>query len=237
MADQMARSGAEAAEKLALTLAASLILHFALIFGLQIRAESTASHTSHVIRAHLVETSNAVAAPQPAPMQAPEPDVGPKTAPPEVYPAEPARAPLLLPMEPEPPAAASASAAAPESSANLPSIEVPLIEDPTYYSAKEVDVHPTALQAIQPLYPEEAASANVTGSVVLVLLLDESGKVRELSVEEANPPGTFEQSALDAFRSARFTPAQRNGRVVKSRVRIKVSYELSDKHYLIDKAK
>jgi protein TonB len=128
-----------------------------------------------------------------------------------------------------------ASAAAPESSANLPSIEVPLIEDPTYYTAKEVDVHPTALQLIHPPYPDAAARANVTGSVVLVLLLDESGKVQELSVEEANPSGIFEQSALDAFRNARFSPAQRNGRVVKSRMRIKVNYELTGQTDPVDK--
>ena len=98
-----------------------------------------------------------------------------------------------------------------------------------------MDVHPTALQAIQPAYPAEAASANVAGSVVLVLLLDESGKVQDISVEETSPPGMFDKSALDAFRNARFTPAQRHGRAVKSRMRIKVTYELADKNRLIDK--
>ena len=142
------------------------------------------------------------------------------------------------PPAPEPAAASPlASAAVPEMNTHLPSIEVPLIEDPKYYPALEVDVHPTALQNIQPFYPDEAASANVTGSVVLLLLLDESGKVQELSVEEANPPGIFEQSALDAFRNARFSPAQRNGRVVKSRMRIKVAYELADGLRPVDKTK
>jgi len=97
------------------------------------------------------------------------------------------------------------------------------------------------LQSIQPFYPDEAASANVTGSVVLLLLLDEGGKVQDISVDEANPPGMFDQSALDAFRNARFSPAQRHGRTVKSRVRIKVTYELADKNIkaplMIDKTK
>lgn len=223
MADPAARSGAEAAEKLALTLAASLLLHFALIFGLQIRAVPAASHASRVIQARLLKAPEVVAVPPP------EPDTLVVEA------QEPVPLPLPEPAAAEPPPAPAqpASAAAPESSANLPSIEVPLIEDPTYYPAQEVDVHPAALQAIQPSYPDEAAGASVTGSVVLVLLLDESGKVQELSVEEARPPGMFEQSALDAFRNARFSPAQRQGRVVKSRVRIKVTYELAE----IDKAK
>lgn len=212
-------SGAVAAEKLALTLAGSLILHFALIFGLQIRAVPAASHASRVIQAKLVEAPTAVT------VSPPEPDAL------VVQAQEPAPLPLPSPTAPEPPVAAQpASAAAPENNANLPSIEVPLLEDPTYYPAQEVDVHPTALQVIQPFYPDEAASANAAGSVVLVLLLDESGKVQDLSVEEAYPPGMFDKSALDAFRNARFTPAQRHGRTVKSRVRIKVTYELTDKN-------
>lgn len=225
MAGQVTHSGAETAEKLALTLAASLILHFALIFGLQIRAAPASSHVNRVIQARLVETT--AVAPAVVTAQPPEP---------ESLAVETQEVPLPRPEPPaSEPAAATplASAAAPETSTSLPSIEVPLIEDPTYYPALEVDLHPAALQLIQPFYPDEAASANITGSVVLELLLDESGKVQALSVEEANPPGIFEQSALDAFRNARFSPAQRQGRVVKSKMRIKVTYEVPS----IDKTK
>ncbi|MFH2211311.1 MAG: TonB family protein [Pseudomonadota bacterium] len=225
MSGQVTHSGAETAEKLALTLAASLILHFALIFGLQIRAAPSTSHVSRVIQARLVEAPDI--APAVVTAQPPEP---------ESLVVEAQEAPLPPPEPQTPDSAATspqASAAVPEMNTSLPSIEVPLIEDPTYYPALEVDVHPTALKIIQPIYPDEAASANVTGSVVLVLLLDESGKVQELSVEEANPAGMFEQSALAAFRNARFSPAQRNGRVVKSRMRIKVTYELPS----VDKTK
>ncbi|MBZ0104370.1 MAG: TonB family protein [Sulfuricella denitrificans] len=224
----MARSGAEAAEKMALSLAASLLLHFALIFGLQIRSVPAVSHASPVIQARLVEV------PQITTVKSPEPSAL------LVKTQEPAPLPLPLsePAVSGPPAPAPpASAATPESSEPLPSIEMPLIEDTKYYPAVEVDVHPSALQVIQPRYPDEAAGASVAGSVVLVLLLDESGKVQALSVEEASPPGVFEQSAMDAFRNARFSPAQRNGRVVKSRVRIKVSYELTGKSGQVDKGK
>lgn len=229
MADQAARSSTETVEKLALTLAASLIFHFALIFGLQIRAAPSSSHVSRVIQAHLADAPAGVSALVTA--SPPEPESLVVQA--EEAPLPPPDHLAELPATATPPA----SAAATEDNANLPSIEVPLIEDPKYYPALEVDVHPAALQAILPVYPEDAARANMTGNVVLVLLLDESGKVRELSVEEANPSGVFEQSALDAFRNARFSPAQRNGRVVKSRMHIKVSYELADRNGPVDKAK
>lgn len=223
---------AAAAEKLALTLAGSLILHFALIFGLQIRALPAAAPSTRIIQARLVEASRPITAPQAAPTQVAEPEPTPDTTALQV--TEPAPAPAAA--EPPPPEL-PASAAAPEKNANLPSIEAPLLEDPTYYPAQEVDVHPTALQSIQPAYPAEAASANVAGSVVLVLLLDESGRVQDITVEESSPPGMFDKSALEAFRTARFTPAQRHGRAVKSRVRIKVTYELTDNKAPIDKAK
>lgn len=108
----------------------------------------------------------------------------------------------------------------------LPTVEVPLVEDPTYYPAKQLDVHPAALQAIRPVYPDAPAQKDVEGHVILLLLIDESGAVREASVVESTPEGAFDESALTAFRHARFSPAQRNGRIVKSRVLIRVSYEL-----------
>ncbi|MEN6584536.1 MAG: TonB family protein [Sulfuricella sp.] len=236
MAPNPSYAGAAAAEKLALTLAGSMLFHFALIFGLQIRAAPAAAPSTHIIQARLVEVPRPITAPQTAPQQPEEPEPTPDT--PSLQDVEPVPPPqpelaATEPPAPEPPA----STAVPEKNVNLPSIEVPLLEDPTYYPAQEVDVHPTALHVIQPVYPTEAANTNMAGSVTLVLLLDESGKVQDITVEESSPPGIFDRSALEAFRNARFTPAQRHGRAVKSRVRIKVTYELADDKTAVDKAK
>lgn len=108
----------------------------------------------------------------------------------------------------------------------LPTLEMALVDDPTYYSAKQLDVHPQAAQPVRPEYPDGAADAGTEGHVTLKLLIDDSGKVREVSVVDAQPPGAFEESALAAFRGARFLPGQRNGRPVKSQILIKVTYEL-----------
>jgi protein TonB len=229
-------AGAAAAEKLALTLAGSMLFHFALIFGLQIRAAPAAAPSTRVIQARLVEAPRPNTAPQAAPKQVAGPQQTPDT--PALQVAKPIPPPQPAPVAAEPPAPEPpASSTAPEKRADLPSIEVPLLEDPTYYPAQDVDVHPTALQSIQPAYPPEAASTGVAGSVVLLLLLDESGRVQDLSVEESYPPGMFDQSATEAFRNARFSPAQRHGRAVKSRVRIKVNYDLLGKENPVDKAK
>lgn len=220
--------GTEAGERFALTLAGSIILHFALVFGLQIQPRVTPLPFPVIIQARLVD--------------APSDSREPVSAPPDPQ-AMKLQTAAALPVpkaasEPVPPREEATPSAAPaEKATSLPVIEVPLIEDPTYYTAGEVDVHPSALQAIQPAYPDEAASAHVSGSVVLLLLLDEGGRVQDISVEETTPPGYFEKSAVEAFRDARFVPAQRQGRVVKSRMRIKVSYELTGRNGRIDKTK
>ena len=111
----------------------------------------------------------------------------------------------------------------------LPTLEIPLLEDPTWYPAKQVDVHPVALDPVKPEYPAEGVTRGAEGKVLLLLLIDEAGVVKEVTVAEANPEGIFEESALAAFREARFAPAQKNGRAVKSRVLIRVNYELNDR--------
>ncbi|MBU4500828.1 MAG: energy transducer TonB, partial [Gammaproteobacteria bacterium] len=51
------------------------------------------------------------------------------------------------------------------------------------------------------------------------------GRVSDLAVLSASPPGVFDESALQAFRTARFTPAQKNGRPVRALVQIEVVYD------------
>ncbi|HUO43973.1 MAG TPA: TonB family protein [Burkholderiales bacterium] len=115
-------------------------------------------------------------------------------------------------------------AAAPASSPSA-GVEVPLIRDPVYYPVKQLDVQPRPLVMIKPAYPAAALAARVNGVVTLLLLIDEFGVVNEVDVVNADPPGYFEDAAPQAFRGARFAPAQRHGYPVKSRVLIKLNYD------------
>jgi protein TonB len=93
---------------------------------------------------------------------------------------------------------------------------------PAYHGAKGLDPPPRPLQAIDPLYPESAGLRE--GSVVLRLLISSSGDVDEVAVVRANPAGFFEQSALDAFGRAKFSPGYYLGIPVKSQIFIEVGY-------------
>lgn len=202
-----------AGESFFLALAASLILHLALIYGIEAGSPRPSAGKPAVLQARLApqQTDKAVL----------------------TVPAAAKEKEAALPLTPAPATQKSLAAAEtprpatpPEKPSSLPVVDVPLPADPTYYPAKQLDVHPKPLLEIIPGWPDEAVTALLGGEVVLLLLIDEAGVVQETSVVEANPPGYFEASAREAFRHARFSPAIKNGRNVKSRVLIKVSYEI-----------
>jgi periplasmic protein TonB len=124
--------------------------------------------------------------------------------------------------EPATPPAQAAAAYARVDDRNLPSAEVPLLVDPVWYEAKDLDLYPRPLTPVEPEYPASAAA--VLGEVTLLLQIDEYGAVNQLSVLAAEPPGYFEEPAAQAFQTARFAPAQREGRPVRSRIVVKVRF-------------
>ena len=93
---------------------------------------------------------------------------------------------------------------------------------PSYRASGEHDPPPRPLQSIDPVYPESAGMQE--GSVVLRLLISSSGEVDEVAVVRATPPGLFEQSALQAFAKAKFSPGYFLGIPVKSQIFIEVGY-------------
>ncbi len=61
------------------------------------------------------------------------------------------------------------------------------------------------------MYPSEAKAQGVEGYVVVGYDVDERGAVTNLSVLEAQPPGVFEQAALEAVAKWQFNPVMRRG--------------------------
>lgn len=106
----------------------------------------------------------------------------------------------------------------------MPASALPPVSDPEYYPARQLDVYPALVQPVNLDYPRHAANDNVGGRVVLMVLIDETGGVRELSIIEAGPGRFFEDSLRATFAEARFSPARKDGRAVKSRVLIGVDY-------------
>jgi len=114
---------------------------------------------------------------------------------------------------------------APSTRAGTPSSAGPAeIPDPTYYSARELDVYPALAAALDLSRAPSNGSGDTRGRVVLRVLIDAGGRVDEVSVVEAEPPGLLGDDAVRSMRAARFKPALRNGRAVRSRIVVHVSY-------------
>jgi protein TonB len=96
---------------------------------------------------------------------------------------------------------------------------------PAYYSEHDLVILPQSLHQIEPIYPAEADRQGLSGKVHLRLKLEADGRVSNIEVLSATPPGVFDESALQAFRTARFAPAQKNGRPVRAQVEIEVVYD------------
>ena len=110
----------------------------------------------------------------------------------------------------------------PEAATTPRSAAAALNPAPSYRASGELDPPPAPLQSIDPVYPESAGLQE--GTVVLRLLIGSLGEVDEVAVVRATPPGLFEQSALQAFAQAKFSPGYFLGIPVKSQIFIEVGY-------------
>jgi len=100
---------------------------------------------------------------------------------------------------------------------------LPVPVDAAWYSTNELDVLPNAVGALRPTRPSVVDDR--AGMAVLLVHIDEAGQVEEVSVVTAEPAAEFGEAAVAAVQNAQFTPAQRNGRPVRSRVLMKVLFD------------
>ena len=204
----------------------SLGLHVALIALVQVAPPAATNLDGTVIEARLV------------PPHAMTPNVdAPDPAPGDVLllaPTETAEAvPVVQPVAPSPAKVVPGIASAPPTpstvveapSAPASPVTITSSVDLTYYSAREVDVHPRALRTIEPDYPAEADRRKLSGTVRLQLKVEADGRVSDVEVVNSTPTGAFDESAIQAFRTARFEPAQKAGRPVRALVMIEVQYD------------
>ena len=195
-------------ERLLIAAALSLFLHLAVLLGIPVNPTGGVPFLTSTINARLEPTPSET--PAETAVEPPSPEVIPDKS----TVTDPLADPVTKKEElkPEPKPAAVAPASSPSAG-----IELPLIRDPTYYMPSQLDTIPT-LVFRSPDCPEAAAAQRINGQVRVLLLIDEFGVVNEASVIDAEPPGYFEEVTLAAFRAARFSPPQREGRAVKMRI-------------------
>ena len=87
---------------------------------------------------------------------------------------------------------------------------------------------PVVLGRVNPMYSEEARQARVSGIVILEVLIDKTGVVREANVLKGLPMGLSE-AAADAVRQWTFEPATKNGEPVDVVFNLTINFKLDGK--------
>ena len=95
--------------------------------------------------------------------------------------------------------------------------------------AKENQDEALPFVKVAPIYPEEAVQEKIEGHVLLEFVVTETGGVRDAVVVDSNPPGVFDQAALDAVGKFKYKPEVVDGKpVAMPGVRNRFSFEFED---------
>ena len=100
--------------------------------------------------------------------------------------------------------------------ANVAPLPVPLYE---------LDSQPTVIGDVRISYPEDARSRGIEGTVVLSVLVDETGTVRAVKVI-SGPGAGLDQAAAKAVERIRFRPAVRKGQPVTAQITYRYTFLL-----------
>lgn len=76
-------------------------------------------------------------------------------------------------------------------------------------------------------YPAEARQKNISGFVLLKILVALNGAIEKVEVLESEPQGVFDQSATRSIKAWRFEPAIVKGELVAAWTQQKIKFELN----------
>jgi TonB family protein len=117
----------------------------------------------------------------------------------------------------------SPSTVEPDSATNSPA-KPDQTETPT-----PLEVSPDAVQAllikrVAPVYPPLARQARIQGTVVLNIVINKSGEVRDLQLYSGHP--ILAPAAIQAVKQWRYRPYEQNGQPVEIKTTVQVNFTL-----------
>ena len=96
---------------------------------------------------------------------------------------------------------------------------------PRYLTSSELDERAAPLELAPLVYPERAHLNRIAGSVRVRVFISRAGTVDRAEVVSASPAGHFEEAALEAVRSSRFSAGRKDGEAVPSQKVIEVNFD------------
>jgi TonB family protein len=90
----------------------------------------------------------------------------------------------------------------------------------------------TPIDMMPPPYPMDMVWQGIGGMVVLIITIDDDGRVVDQQVETPSASASLNQAALAGARVWIFTPARRQGRPIASRARVPVDFRIPPQYAL-----
>ena len=94
------------------------------------------------------------------------------------------------------------------------------------FNVADLEKRPELMASVSPQYPAELRKAKIEGSVTIIFVLDETGRVEDPRVENASRP-EFEKPALDAVRRWKFKPGMKDGSAVRTYMRVPIRFRIN----------
>ena len=92
-------------------------------------------------------------------------------------------------------------------------------------TAAAADAPPRPTRVVRPVYPISLRLAGVSGEVLLEFVVDSTGRTKAVHAMQSPHPLLTER-AIEALGHWRFTPGRRQGRLVNTRLRLPIRFEL-----------
>lgn len=83
---------------------------------------------------------------------------------------------------------------------------------------------PQVIQKTEPKYPELARTSGVTGVVFVMMLVDKSGKVRDVKIAKSSGNPLLDDSAVEAVRTWLFKPAIQNKQPINCWTTVRIEF-------------
>jgi len=109
----------------------------------------------------------------------------------------------------------------------LAPMPMPMTGDTDGYLPRSLlSVAPALLSPVTIPQPPDGESEQLGARIgVLAIYIDEAGRVRDVQGQEPRLPPQLEDLVRQTFLAARYAPGQRDGRAVRSRIRIEVVFQ------------
>jgi protein TonB len=158
------------------------------------------------------------------PLTPPTPPAPKPVRKPDASPRQPIRNKLTLPFQVNP-----RLPGGPNSLVLPPLASAPLVDRGALqgaFSPSQLDGPLTTLTRIPPVYPVQARRRGIEGWVKVAFIVDETGRVDNISILAGEPEGLFDRSVERCVRGWRFKPGTVEGMPVRAQVETVIRFEL-----------